>query len=309
MPQTTTEHLKVGLNLPYCHLIESPDLWSLLTENFHAVTPARNFSVKQCYTKSDEPDFEITDWLCEKVKNSGLELHGHCLLHGDFAIGRWYDLSSFEVEKKLKKAIQEICDRYKGIVHEWEFLGEVVSAVGGLTNSFLRGKLGYDFPVKIFKWIREVDADVPLYYTDYGLESPNKLNAVLRFCEYLMTEKCDLTGIGIQFHHHNRGALNKTGIKRAIRSSQVLSLAVKLNEVTIWEDTAKLGGLSEKIQSHCYTSLMDLAVETKCKSFTFWAPFDFYAWAYPEKNPGLWDFNFVEKPVLSEVKRKIQKQA
>lgn len=307
MTEAPADYLKIGANISAEHLKANPKLWPLLSETFQALTPNRDFSIERRYPKGGESDFEITDWLCEKVKNSELELHGHCLLHGSFSFSQWYDLPAFEVEKKLKKAIQEICDRYKGVVTEWEFLGEVVSPLGGLTNSFLRAKLGYDFPVKVFRWIREVDRECFLYYTDYGLESQDKLDAVLRFVHYLMAEGCDLTGIGIQFHHHSRGALNKLGIKRAIRSSQSLGLKVKLSEVTIWQDLSKLAGLTEQIQSHCYTSLMGLAAETNCKSYTFWSPFDAYAWAYPEKSPGLWDFNFLEKSVLLEVKKKVRK--
>lgn len=246
---------------------------------------------------------EITDWLCEKIKGSGLELHGHCLLHGGFTLGRWRELGCLEFEDTLKRAVQAICDRYRGIVVEWEFLGEAVSPLGGLTNTFLKRMIGLDFPVKIFRWIREVDPESRLYYTDYGLESPDKLESVLRFLQYLSMEGCKLDGAGIQYHHNTRGAINRVGLRRAIKSIQNLGLKTKVSELTIWRDLGTLGDLAENIQAHCYEKSIELAIELKCESATFWSPFDDYAWKSSDRNPGLWSFGYEETESLKRIKK------
>ena len=76
--------------------------------------------------------------------------------------------------------------------------------------------------------------------------------------------------------------------------------------MTIWRDLATLGGLAEEIQSHCYESVLDLAITTKCQSLTFWTPFDAYAWKLPEKFPGLWDFDLEPTKSLEKVKKRIK---
>ena len=307
--EPTQTDIKLGAQIAGCHLQINQRAANLVLENFSALTPGANFNVKRALLNSDVPDFEITDWVAENFNLPHLELHGHCLIQGGFALSRWYDLDGFYVEDRIKSAIQATVERYKGIIAEWDFLGEVVSPIGGLTNSFLRHKLGIDFPVKIFRWIREVDPDVPLYYSDYGMESPDKLDAVLRLCHYLLAEGCDLAGISLQFHHHSRGAINRMGIKRAIRSTQVLGLKTKLSEVTIWQDLTKLGSLAEQIQAHCYASLLELAIELKCQSYTFWAPFNSYSWRHPEESPGLWDFDFYPTLNFKEVEKICKKYA
>jgi len=298
-----TERFKLGANIGPCWLKTDQSLWPLISENFQAITPDHAFTVKRCFLERDEPDFEITDWLCEKIKDSGLELHGHCLLHGGFTLGRWRNLGCLEFEATLKRAIQSICDRYRGIVAEWEFLGEVVSPLGGLTNTFLKRMIGPDFPVKIFRWIREVDPEVRLNYTDYGLESLDKLDSVLRFLKYLSMEGCKLNGVGIQYHHNTKGAINRAGLKRAIKSIQMLSLSSKISELTVWRDLASLGDLAENIQAHCYEKSIELAIETKCESATFWSPFDDYAWKSSDRHPGLWGFDYEETESLKRIKK------
>ena len=307
MTESPTKRFKLDANIAPCYLKTDRALWPLVSENFQAITPDHAFTVKRCFVHGDEPDFEITDWLCEKIKDSGLELHGHCLLHGGFALGRWTELGCLEFEATLKRAIQSICDRYRGIVTEWEFLGEVVSPLGGLTNTFLKRMLGLDFPVKIFRWIREVDPDVPLYYTDYGLESADKLESVLRFCQYLTMEGCNLSGVAIQYHHNTKGAINRLGLKKAIRSIQMLFLKAKISELTIWRDLATLGDLAENIQAHCYEKSLELAIETKCESVTFWSPFDAYCWKASDRHPGLWGFNYEETESLKRIKKVMKK--
>lgn len=302
MLKSTTEHFKIGANVPGCHLRSDPVAKSLLLENFQALTPARNFSVKRAYNDADEPDFEITDWLVIEFQDKDIEIHGHCLLHGDFAIARWYDLTALELEAKLKNAVQTICDRYKGKIAEWEFLGEVLSPLGGLANTWLKKAIGPSFPLKIFQWIREVDLDVPLYYTEYGLESRDKLDACLRFCQGLLEEGCDLSGVAVQYHHNSRVALHTFRLKEVFRQVKRLNLKVKISELTVWRDLAKLGNLAEEIQAHCYGSVLDMAIKEGCESCVMWAPFDRYAWERREGNPGLWDFDFNESRSLMEIK-------
>ncbi len=303
-----TERFKLGANVPGCHLQTDPVIKSLLLENFQAFTPARNFSVKRVFYASDDPDFEITDWLVNEFQDENIEIHGHCLIHGDFAISRWYNLTALELEAKLKNAIQTICDRYKGKIAEWEFLGEVLSPLGGLSNSWIKKELGPGFPTKIFKWIREVDPDVPLYYTEYGLESPNKLDACLQFCQSLLEEKCVLSGMAVQCHHNSRFALRTFRLKEVFQQFKRLGISIKLSELTVWRDLPKLGNLAEEIQAHCYASILDMAIKEGCKSVSFWTPFDKYAsWQYPEKSPGLWDFDFNESQALIEIRKVLNK--
>jgi GH35 family endo-1,4-beta-xylanase len=308
MLKSTTEHFKIGANLASCYAQKDSKAKALLLENFQAITPDRNFSVKRLYRDSDSPAFEFTDWIVQEFGNTDLEIHGHCLLHGSFGMSRWYSLTALEIESKVKSAIQSICDRYRGFVHEWEFLGEILSPLGGLSNTWLKKEIGPSFPFKVFKWIREVDPEVPLYYTEYGLESRDKLDACLRFCQGLLEEGYDLTGVSVQYHHNSRVALHTHLLKEAFRQFHRLGLKTKLGELTVWRDLTKLGNLAEAIQSHCYSSVFTMAITEGCESLTFWSPFDRYAWKYPEKNPGLWDFDFNETRSLVELRKTVQKQ-
>ena len=300
--------IKLGLQVAGCHLRANPGLLKMLSR-FSCVTPGGNFGLKRCLKDADNLDFEITDWVAENLKNSSIAIHGHCLLQGSFDIPRWRQLTAHEFEFKLKAALQQICDRYQGVIGEWEFLGEVVSPRGGLNNSLLSDRLGVNFPLKIYQWIREIDSAVPLYYSEYGLESLDKLDATLKFCENLLSSGCNLAGVSIQFHHNTRGAINLSGIERAIAKFQALGLKTKLGEVTIWRDAVGLGAVSALAQTEAYGRLLEMAIATQCQSFTFWCPFDLYAWKLAERCPGLWDKEFNPSPVFIKIQEICSKNA
>lgn len=296
----------IGGQIAGCHLRANPLAFDLL-RHMGAITPGGNFGLKRCLKDSDNPDLEITDWVIENLVNSPIRIYGHCLLQGNFDIPRWRELANHEFEFKLKSALQQVCDRYQGVISEWEFLGEVVSPRGGLSNSVLRDRLGANFPLNIYQWIREIDPVVPLYYSEYGLESLDKLDATLRFCENLLNSGCNLTGVAIQFHHNTKGAIILSGIERAITKFKSLGLKAKLSEVTIWRDAVGLGTLSALAQAEAYGRLFEMAIAANCESFTFWCPVDLYSWKLAERCPGLWDKDFKESLVFEKISKIAQK--
>ena len=298
----------IGGQIAGCHLRANPLAFDLL-RHFGAITPGGNFGLKRCLKDSDNLDLEITDWVIENLVNSPIRIHGHCLLQGNFDIPRWRELAKHEFEFKLKSALQQVCDRYQGVISEWEFLGEVVSPRGGLSNSVLRDRLGVNFPLNIYQWIREIDPVVPLYYSEYGLESLDKLDATLRFCENLLNSECNLTGVAIQFHHNTKGAITLSGIEKAIAKFKSLGLKTKLSEVTIWRDAVGLGALSALAQAEAYGRLFEIAIATNCESFTFWCPVDKYSWKLAERCPGLWDEDFKESLVFEKISKIAQKHS
>ena len=131
-----------GVQVPGCHLRNDSSLEPFIFDNFNAITPGGNFSIRRTFKESDEPDFEITDWVASYLKNRDIAIKGHCLLHGNTAFARWRNLTNLELETKLKSSVQVLVDRYRDLIDHWEVLGEVVSPKGGLTNTFWRKRLG-----------------------------------------------------------------------------------------------------------------------------------------------------------------------
>ena len=292
-----------GIQVAGCHLRADPNLEPFVKENFNAITPGGNFGIRRTFKESDEPDFEITDWVVSYLLDFDIAVKGHCLLHGSTAFARWHNLTNLELEAKLKSSVQAIVDRYRDFIDSWEVLGEVVSPLGGLTNTFWKKRLGPKFAADIYKWVHEVHPHARLYYSDYGLSSPNKRDSVLFFCQSLREQGVELEGLALQFHHYTKGSLNLSGFKKAIRQCFDLGLTPEISEVTIWQDLTGLGSLSDQIQAHCYGKLLDLAIAENVKSFTLWNPFDSYSWRQPEKLPGIIDDDFRPKPAYFELEK------
>lgn len=297
----------LGVQVPSGHLQLDPTLTPAIVSNFNSITPGMDFAIGRIFKVSDEGDFEIADWWQTYLENKNFLIDGHCLLHGRTSLPRWYNLSATELESLLKKSVQSIVDRYRGFIDEWDVLGEVVSPRGGLTNTFWKKKLGPSFAAKMYYWVQEANPDARLYYSDYGMESTDKRDSVLVFCQALRGYGISLEGVALQFHHHTKGAINLSGFKKAIREVKNLGFVPKISEVTIWQDVTGLGGVAERIQGHCYGKLLQLAIDEGVSKLVLWNPFDLYSWRFSEKEPGIWDDLMQPKSAYFEMEKILQR--
>ena len=206
-----------GASVDQCLLYNIPELTQIVTENFTSITPANNFKLKTVFARPEKPRFGPCDWMVDFCNQNQLKLHGHGLLHGETDFIFLLPKSNLEVEQFLKKSVQTLVSRYQDTILDWDCLCEMVSPRGGLNNSFWRKRLGPNFSAQVFRWAHEANRDALLYYSDYGLESENKRQAVLQLCHQLKSEGVPIHGLSIQVHKFTKGIVKLHGIKKAIR--------------------------------------------------------------------------------------------
>ncbi|WP_440118185.1 endo-1,4-beta-xylanase [Paenibacillus sp. QZ-Y1] len=225
----------------------------LLTKHFNSIT-ADNF-MKMDAMQPQEGQFvwSETDRLVSFAKANDMEIRGHTLLwHSQ--VPNWFFTDPNDASKpatreqllaRMKTHIQTIMTRYKGKVHTWDVVNEVISDGGGLrneaSNSKWRDIIGdvdgdgddSDYIELAFRYAREADPDAVLVINDYGLEgSGSKLNDMVKLVEKLLAKGTPIDAVGFQMHVSMYGPDVKL-IREAFNKVVALGVNVQVTELDV----------------------------------------------------------------------------
>ncbi|WKL00778.1 endo-1,4-beta-xylanase [Paenibacillus amylolyticus] len=226
----------------------------------------------------------------------------------------------------MKTHIQTIVTRYKGKVHTWDVVNEVISDGGGLrneaSNSKWRDIIGdvdgdgddSDYIELAFRYAREADPDAVLVINDYGMEgNGNKVNDMVKLVEKLLAKGTPIDAVGFQMHVSMYGPDVKL-IREAFEKVIALGVNVQVTEldVSIYSSNSELEmPVTDELmlqQAYRYRELFDLFDELGKRgvmdSVTVWGLADDGTWLdnHPVKGrkdaPLLFDRKLKAKPAF-----------
>jgi endo-1,4-beta-xylanase len=166
--------------------------------------------------------FSNADKIVDFTQANNMLLRGHTLLwHSQ--IKEWFFTDPADATKpatsqlllsRMENHIKTLVGRYKGRVHSWDVVNEVVSANGdGLRgsdeNSKWKGIVGdvdgdgyaSDYIERAFLAAHEADPDALLVINDYGIETSGaKRDNMYNLVKRLLAKGIPIDGIGLQMH-------------------------------------------------------------------------------------------------------------
>lgn len=180
--------------------------WPTIVEQFDYVVPENVMKCEVIHPQEGVYDFTLADQFVDKARESGLHVLGHCLIwHSQCA--PWFHtdengkLVSKEVlKKRMKEHITTIVSHFKGRVEGWDVVNEAFEDDGTLRKSLFYQILGEDFIPLAFQYAHEADPNVELYYNDYSMSKPEKIDGVINFFRPLIAKGLPITAIGMQGH-------------------------------------------------------------------------------------------------------------
>jgi endo-1,4-beta-xylanase len=91
---------------------------------------------------------------------------------------------------------------YKGRIKAWDVVNEALSDTEGeyLRDTPALRAIGNDYIEKAFEFAHAADPDAELYYNDYNIEQPAKLEKVRRLVRSLKAKGLRIDAVGIQGH-------------------------------------------------------------------------------------------------------------
>ena len=151
-------------------------------------------------------DWTLADQYVDFGNKNGLDVYGHCLIwHSqctpDFCYDKDGQLISPELLKeRMKQHITTVVSRYKGRITGWDVVNEAILEDGTYRQSPFWQILGEEFIPWAFKCAQEADPDLELYYNDYSMHEPKKLETVIQMVKNIQAQGIRIDAVGFQGH-------------------------------------------------------------------------------------------------------------
>ena len=232
--------------------------------------------------------------------------------------------SSQQIYNFTESYIRALSKYTVGKIDEWDVLNEAIVFNGYRTNTWYEkvnseendnGEIGYlTFFSKLFKWAREENADVKLFYNDYGIEEfgTPKNNLMRIMVKDLKTQlNTPIDGVGLQSHFklENMNSLFMENLGNTIDDLGNSGFIANLTEL----DIRICDGISQGIQEQkdAYKQIVLTAFsKPNCNTILIWGSSDIDSWIPSHfSNCGQatpHDENFEKKPAYFGIKEALQ---
>jgi len=210
----------------------------LIENQYNTITGENCMKWERIHPKPGTYNFRLADGLVEFGEKHDMYLVGHTLVwHRQTPQWVFQDSEGNLTTRdtllmRMRDHIHTVVGRYKGRVHSWDVVNEVVGADGEIRKSLWYQIIGEDFIEKAFTFAREADPDAVLIYNDYSWSSLVKRNGAVRMVKDLQSKGVPIDGIGMQAHYH-LGTPSLKDIKASIQAYSDLGIRVMVTEMEI----------------------------------------------------------------------------
>ncbi|WP_408894010.1 endo-1,4-beta-xylanase [Paenibacillus taichungensis] len=298
----------------------------LLKKHHNVVTFENDMKPDYAYNADRQFDFTAEDALVQRVKDAGLDLHGHVLVwHAQsptwlYTAESGKPLSREAALTNLKTHVKTVVEHFGDQVISWDVVNEAMNDnpanpedwKNALRNSGWLQAIGPEFIEEAFLAAKEVidenGWDIKLYYNDYNDDNQNKATAIYSMVKeinenYAVNHPGEklIDGIGMQAHYNLGTRLDN--VKMSLERFISLGVEVSVTELDIMAGTnSTITEKEAKQQAYLYAQLMDLYKKNSAyiPRVTFWGLNDSTSWR-AEQNPTLFDKNFQAKKAFYAV--------
>jgi len=136
--------------------------------------------------------------------------------------------------ERMRQHIEAVAGRYKGRVHAWDVVNEVIDNDGSYRPTTWVNAVGDgDEMVKAaFRFAAQYAPDTELYYNDFNAWRPTKRDGIVRMVKMLQAEGIRIDGIGMQGHWGLNFPKNEY-IEQAIDAYAALGVKVMITELDV----------------------------------------------------------------------------
>ncbi|ACT60644.1 Endo-1,4-beta-xylanase [Hirschia baltica ATCC 49814] len=275
-------------------------------------------------------DFSAGDKLVAFAEANGFELHGHTLLWHSSTPDYFFLGSKDEIKTKLQNYVTEVVTHFKGKVHSWHVVNEVVSDSASETTAPYRNSDWYQAvgSAEYIDWAFEAahaaDPDALLFINEYNTEFEDKRGRLIEIVEDLLDRNIPIHGVGHQCHLDYRDAASS--VLSAIDAVDDL-FAGLVNHITemdmsvygdpgsCWQNEtgcdadfgANVPAERLKLQAQIFRDLFNgLILRPSVENVSFWGVSDAHSWLNERPTertnyPLLFDRNYKAKPAFRAI--------
>jgi endo-1,4-beta-xylanase len=312
----------------------NPKLAALVAKQFDCITLEYDFMPGHMVDDDGKFTFEPGDGVVAFAEAHHLPVFGHMLVW-HYVTRKWLfeDRSGKPLPREkalanLKRYIDAVMGRYKGRITAWNVVNEAVSDKEGefLKDTPALRAIGDDYVEKAFGFAHAADPKAELYYNDYNIEQPAKLEKTIRLVRSLQAGGVRIDAVGIQGHWlidqpptdmigKGIDALSATGVKVMITELDVDPLPRHAGGATTavgknGADPYRHGlppEVQEKLAQRYGEIVTEIVRHPAVTMITFWGTHDGRSWLndFPIKgrtnHPLLFDRDYKPKPAFDAV--------
>jgi len=227
--------------------------FDMIKNNFNVITPQNSLKpVSLTSNRGGAYNWSSADQMVYRMLENGIPVHGHVLVWHDWTPEWMAKGTKTEAEDNLKNHITDVLKHYHGRINSWDVVNEAMrdglspAETAGDWKKCLRTdapwyrKLGADYIETAFRTARETDPDITLYYNDYGLEYPQKAEAVWKMINdinsrYKRETEQDrnlIEGLGLQAHYQIK-RFDENKIRSSLERFKTLNIELSISELDV----------------------------------------------------------------------------
>jgi len=226
--------------------VTNPEQQALIVREFNSVTAENDMKPQPTEPRQGQFDFSRADRIANFCRQNGIKMRGHCLMwHSQ--IGEWIYkdeqgelLPKEEFFKRMREHIHTVVNRYKDVVYCWDVVNEAMTDDRNATDPYRQSPMykiaGDEFIAQAFRYAREADPDVLLFYNDYNETDPVKSRRIYEMVKKMKDNGVPIDGIGMQGHYNIYGPKEDeidaaiTLYKTVVKHIHMTELDVRANE-------------------------------------------------------------------------------
>lgn len=179
----------------------------IVKRHFNTITAENVLKPQPINPQRGVYNWEPADRYVEWGEANGMTIIGHTLVWHN-QTPEWFFFDENQVQntreeqiERLREHIFTVMGRYKGRIHGWDVINELLTEDGEIRSSYWSDIIGGEELVKLaFRFASEADPDAELYYNEYNAWRPSKRDGILRLVRMLQAEGIRIDGVGMQGH-------------------------------------------------------------------------------------------------------------
>lgn len=178
----------------------------IIKKHFNSIVAEDCMKSANIHPEEDRYNFEQADQFVKFGQENNMAIIGHCLIwHSQLA--PWFcvdqkgnNVSAEVLKQRMKVHITTIVTRYKGKIKGWDVVNEAIEEDGSYRKTKFYEILGEEYIPLAFQYAHEADPDAELYYNDYGMNVPERRDAVVKLVNSLKAKGLRIDAVGMQGH-------------------------------------------------------------------------------------------------------------
>lgn len=206
---TYRNNFKIGTAINHQQVDARNDSALIAADQFNSITPEWELKPSVINPSPGVYNFAEGDRIVDWALENGMDVRGHALLWHVSAPDHFLEGSREDIKLRLEDYIWRVMDHYRGRIHVWDVINEVVSpdiyrgadGVGPDRRSNWYSAVGNaDYVDWAFHAARAADPNVQLFINEYDTETPLKRQWLVEILRRLRDRGVPIDGVGHQMH-------------------------------------------------------------------------------------------------------------